>query len=323
MASISLCMIVKNEEKNLARCLDGYRDYMDEIIIVDTGSTDKTKEIAAKYTDKIYDFKWVDDFSKARNYAFSLASCEYIFSADADEVLEGENREKFRILKENLLPEIEIVQMYYGNQLSQNTVYNFDKELRPKLFRRLRTFRWTEPIHETVALDPLVYDSDIVITHKPHDYHGKRDLAVFYKMWQRGEYISKRLHSFYARELMVAGDLEDFNQALPFFLESVQSDRSLDELKEACVVLAKAYLLRGDITGFYKYVMKDISTEGCSESCFLLGQFYEGQGDFEEALTWYQNALEETEPILNIKYGEEYPRERIEEILKKMGESYK
>ena len=63
MITISLCMIVKNEEKVLARCLDSIADLMDEIIIVDTGSSDNTKEIAKKYTDKIYDFAWIDDLS--------------------------------------------------------------------------------------------------------------------------------------------------------------------------------------------------------------------------------------------------------------------
>lgn len=65
MATFSLCMIVKNEQNVLARCLDSMADLMDEIIIVDTGSQDTTKEIAAKYTDKIYDFAWIDDFAAA------------------------------------------------------------------------------------------------------------------------------------------------------------------------------------------------------------------------------------------------------------------
>ncbi len=63
--TISLCMIVKNEERVLARCLDSVADLMDEIIVVDTGSTDRTKEIASRYTDLIYDFVWTDDFSAA------------------------------------------------------------------------------------------------------------------------------------------------------------------------------------------------------------------------------------------------------------------
>ena len=179
--TISLCMIVKNEEKVLARCLDSVADLVDEIIIVDTGSTDHTKEIAAKYTGQIYDFAWIDDFSAARNFAFSKAHMDYIYSADADEVLDEENRERYRWLKENLLPEIEIVQMKYGNQLQFGTVYNFDEEYRPKLFKRQREFVWQEPIHETVRLEPVVYDSDIVITHMPENSHADRDLANFRK----------------------------------------------------------------------------------------------------------------------------------------------
>ena len=99
MITISLCMIVKNEERILKRCLDSVRDLVDEIIIVDTGSTDATKWIAAGYTDKIYDFTLNDDFSAARNFAFSKATKEYIYSADADEVLSEENRRRFRLLK--------------------------------------------------------------------------------------------------------------------------------------------------------------------------------------------------------------------------------
>ena len=77
MATVSLCMIVKNEEKVLGRCLDSAKEIADEIIIVDTGSTDRTKEIAAEYTEKIYDFEWNDDFSAARNESFRKATKDY------------------------------------------------------------------------------------------------------------------------------------------------------------------------------------------------------------------------------------------------------
>ena len=93
--TISLCMIVKNEERVLARCLDSVADLVDEIIIVDTGSTDATKEIAARYTEQIYDFVWQDDFAAARNFSFSKASMDYIYAPDADEVLDAENRARF------------------------------------------------------------------------------------------------------------------------------------------------------------------------------------------------------------------------------------
>ena len=127
MTTISVCMIVKNEEKILSRCLDCLRDIADEIIIVDTGSTDNTKEIAKKYTDKIYDFEWIKDFSAARNYSLSFATKDYIYCADADEVIEPEEQKKFIALKQVLTPDIDIVQMLYTNQLQFNTVYNYSK----------------------------------------------------------------------------------------------------------------------------------------------------------------------------------------------------
>lgn len=220
-------MIVKNEEQVLKRCLDSVRDLVEEIIIVDTGSTDATKRIAAGYTDKIYDFTWIDDFSAARNFAFSKATKEYIYSADADEVLSEENRRRFRLLKETLFPEIEIVQMKYGNQLQNGTVYNFDEEYRPKLFRRLRSFVWEEPIHETVRLEPVVYDSDIVITHMPEQNHAGRDLANFRKQIAQGRRFSRRLYGMYARELFLAGEAQDFLEAENYFRAEVSSpDRS-------------------------------------------------------------------------------------------------
>ncbi|MBQ9385174.1 MAG: glycosyltransferase, partial [Ruminiclostridium sp.] len=81
MITISVCMIVKNEEKQLRACLDSLKPIADEIIICDTGSTDGTKAIAAEYTDRIYDFPWIDDFAAARNFVFSKATMEYIYTA--------------------------------------------------------------------------------------------------------------------------------------------------------------------------------------------------------------------------------------------------
>lgn len=86
MISVSLCMIVKNEEDVLERCLKSVAGLVDEIIIVDTGSTDRTREIATHFTNQIFDFPWQDDFSAAQNEAFSHASMDYCMWLDADDV---------------------------------------------------------------------------------------------------------------------------------------------------------------------------------------------------------------------------------------------
>ncbi|MBQ8596171.1 MAG: glycosyltransferase family 2 protein [Lachnospiraceae bacterium] len=320
MVTISLCMIVKNEEKVLARCLDSIYDLMDEIIIVDTGSTDKTKEIAARYTDKIYDFEWIKDFSAARNFAFSKAGCDYIYSADADEVLNAENREKFKALKEVLMPEVEIVQMYYGNQLSHGTVYNFDRELRPKLFKRLRTFQWIEPVHETVRLLPVVFDSDIEITHLPENPHTGRDLAIFRGIIERGEVLSERLFDFYARELFVSGSPEDFARAEDYFTEIADDENtSAEQMKAAVCVVVRAAALRKDYLKMYRYAMKDIASEGVSEVCYELGEYYFGQKEYKEAVLWFYNAAYQTACILNIHYRGEKPLYRLADCYEALG----
>ena len=304
MITISLCMIVKNEEKVLERCLDSVADLMDEIIIVDTGSSDATPELARKYTDKVYHFQWTDDFSAARNFAFSKASGEYIYSADADEVLSGENRRRFQRLKETLLPEIEIVQMKYGNQLQFGTVYNFDEEYRPKLFRRQREFVWEGPVHETVRMTPVIYDSDIVITHQQEESHGKRDLELFRKYCRRGQSLPDRLHEMYARELMIAGTEEDFLKAEDFFAASAADPaRGAEEVIRACCVAARGARYRKDMAAFFKYASKALAGEPCSEICCELGHYYEETADWDEACIWYYNAVYETTPLLKLESG--------------------
>ncbi|MFP9130818.1 glycosyltransferase [Niallia sp. BSM11] len=92
---VSLCMIVKNEENVLDRCLSSVAHLVDEVIIVDTGSTDKTKEIASKYTSQLFDFEWINDFSAARNYAAKQATGDWILVLDADEFIDEENYQEF------------------------------------------------------------------------------------------------------------------------------------------------------------------------------------------------------------------------------------
>ena len=320
MITVSLCMIVKNESKVLSRCLDSVADLVDEIVIVDTGSTDDTVAIARLYTDRVYDFKWIDDFSAARNYAFSLCECDYIYSADADEILNDENREKFRILKESLDPEIEIVQMYYGNQLENGTVYNFDRELRPKLFKRVRKFTWIERVHETVRTDPVVFDSDIEITHKPLSNHASRDYRVFEDMIRNGEKFSPRLFSFYAKELFVSGEKDDFRKAEDFFTRIADGEETTpDDLRIAICIVVKAAYWRQDYLKMYRYAMKEVAGDPCSEICFLLGSYDEDQRDYKEAAIWYYNAAFECHSILNIKYEKEYALQGLVDVYNNLG----
>ena len=321
MITISLCMIVKNEEDKLAACLDSVKDLVDEMIIVDTGSSDKTKEIAASYGAKIFDFEWTGSFSDARNYSFEQAACDFIYTADADETIDEENRERFRQLKSDIDElDIDVVQMYYCNQLSHNTVYNYDRELRPKLFRRVRNFIWQDPIHETVKLNPTVCNSEIEIWHNPTEDHGERDLTAFRRAVKEGAYISKRLHTMYAKELYMVGTDEDFMLAREFFEESIMDNgRDLDQIKEAACVLAHIAVLDGHAEELLKYSLKDMTTIPSSEMCFELGNYYRNKGDLDEAIVWYYNAAYETSPILDAHRGGDFAMKKIAECYRELG----
>ena len=307
MATISLCMIVKNEEAVLTRCLDSIADLMDEIIIVDTGSTDRTKELAAKYTNKIYDFKWTSDFSAARNFSFSKATMEYIYTADADEILDDVNRERFLRLKSALLPELEIVQMKYVTETEFDTVLNAQKEYRPKLFKRLRTFTWVDPIHETVRLNPVIFDSDIEILHRPQSLHSKRDFSIFIKAFEHDGQFSPKIRTMYAKELLKTGDKKDFMDAKPIFRMILENELSDDARKEASCVLARVYRLEDNKDEFFKLTMKDMLTTPCAEICYELGTYFAAQRDYEEAVLWYYNAAYETESILDVHTSGDLP----------------
>ena len=321
MVTISVCMIVKNEEKMLPRCLDSLSGLWDELIIVDTGSTDETKEIAKKYTDKVYDFTWTGNFSDARNYSFSKAKGDYIYSADADEVLDEENRNRFLLLKKALTPdsEIEIVQMQYGNQLSQNSIYNFDQEYRPKLYKRIRNFVWQEPIHEAVRLSPVVYDSDIIIWHKPHGQHGGRDLTYFEKMIEQGEVLSERIQDIYLRELYFIGDLHNLKKGHDYLVNICKNENSESDLfqKVIAILCKEARLLEKD-KDVLKFALKGVASKGSSELCTELGNYFYEKEEWEEAIIWYYNAAYETECQMSLKAATAEPLKQLVDCYEKM-----
>lgn len=297
MMTFSLCMIVKNEAKILKRCLDSICDLMDEIIIVDTGSTDNTVEIAKQYTDKIYYFEWVEDFSKARNFSFSKATMDYIYCADADEYLDENNHEQLKILKENLYPEIDIVQMMYDT-VANDTVLNIKKEYRPKLYKRLREFTWVDPIHETVRLEPLVFDSDIVITHEPVENHADRDFSIFQRVLSDTGSLSENVSRMYAIELYKVGKAKDFECAREYF----EAIRNIDE--QYIMEYSEAILCRdkriNDAPDFINYAETAFWKLKVSEIAFDIGKYWLDKGEKSKAKEWFIRALKDNNPVVDV-----------------------
>ena len=150
MITVSLCMIVRNEEACLAHCLASVRDLVEEIVLVDTGSTDHTKDIARSFSCRIFDFPWQDDFAAARNFSFDQACMDFCLWLDADDRLLPEDRERFRRLKEELTTETDVVLLPYHTALRSDGSPAFTC-YRERLLLRKDRFRWEGRVHEAIA----------------------------------------------------------------------------------------------------------------------------------------------------------------------------
>lgn len=147
---LSVCMIVKNEEKVLRRCLESICGIADEIIIADTGSTDKTKEIALEYTDQVFEYEWENDFSKARNFAASKAKGEWILAIDADEFVDRDSFLKFKEELRNNPPEYNILAVQVVNFVGENgkdTILNYHE----RLYKNDGSISYYRSIHELLV----------------------------------------------------------------------------------------------------------------------------------------------------------------------------
>jgi GT2 family glycosyltransferase/Flp pilus assembly protein TadD len=222
----SLVMMVKNEEKNIADCAACVRDLVNEMIVIDTGSTDRTKEIATGMGAKVFDFPWVDSFSAARNEGLRHASGEWVFWLDADDRLDEANREKLRVLFGKLGLEQAAYVMdcrCFEAPPRPDTVVNH-----VRLFRRDPRLRWTHRVHEQIlpalrAIGTQVQFCDVEIHHV-----GYRDPALRKAKGQRDlrllEIELKELpdHPFTLFNLGQAyRDIGRPEEALPFLQRSI------------------------------------------------------------------------------------------------------
>ncbi|MEN6350455.1 MAG: glycosyltransferase [Syntrophomonas sp.] len=142
---LSLTMIVKDEEKCLNRCLDSVKDLVDEIIIVDTGSTDKTLDICRSYNAQVFPYKWNNNFAEARNFGLDKVTMDWVLWLDADEELALRNREQLRTLFADYDAISVPLVNYYGEKIDHDQVVQIAQ---PRFFRNHMGFRFENKIHE-------------------------------------------------------------------------------------------------------------------------------------------------------------------------------
>ena len=287
-------MIVKNEENVLARCLEGIKSAVDEIIIADTGSTDKTKEIAKFFGAKVYDFPWKDDFSSARNFSFSKATGDYLLWLDADDVIETASLDRLYALKKRLaLTPADTVMCAYITAIDENGNPTF-KFYRERIVSAKSKPVWQGFIHEYIEQKGEIIYSDFYVTHlKPTERVLKnpfRNLNIYIKNISQGEVLSARDKYYYGRELYY-NKLYDESIAV---LNSALKEKNLWYVNaiEALTVIAdcQAEMKNSDeaISALYKTF--DYGAPRASV-LYRLGKLYADRGLYDASIIFLKGAL--------------------------------
>lgn len=289
MPLISLCIIARNEESVLGRCLDSVADLVDEIILVDTGSTDRTKAAAAEYAAKIYDFPWCDDFSAARNFAISQAVGDYWMWLDADDVIEGENHEKLRRILEH--PDADVVFLPYWLSFDESGAPQMVSQ-RERIFRRSGGYQFTGAVHEAVVPHGRLRYGDAAVSHRklrPGD--PDRNLHIYQQKLRRGESFSPREQYYYARELCDHGAYRAALPVLERFLE--EGSGWAPDCIGACLLCAGCYRRLGHpdtarerLFRSFRYGIPQ------PEVCCEIGSIFLEKGQYQTAAFWYHLAME-------------------------------
>lgn len=290
MATVSLCMIVKNEEETLPRCLGSVRDLVDEIVIVDTGSTDGTVEAARRFTDRVFFFPWRDDFSAARNFSFDQAAGDFCMWLDADDVLEEKDRVRFREMRAALTTETDVVMMPYHTSFSADGKPAFTY-WRERLIRRDAGFRWKGAVHEAIAPRGRILYCGAAVSHrKTRPGDADRNLRIYEAQRARGEAFSPRDTFYYARELMFHGRDEEAAAAFRSFLDG--GGGWVENELQACRDLAACEMRLDRTEASFKALTRALRYgPPRPELCCDLGRFFFDRKDFVTAAYWYEQAL--------------------------------
>lgn len=284
-------MIVKNESEVLRRALDGVKNLCDEIVIVDTGSTDDTKQIAREYTDKVFDFPWCDDFSAARNFALGKITTDYWLWLDADDILSPRTASAISKFMRAGANGADVIMLPYVLSTDGRGKPTFSY-YRERIMKTDGGFRWEGRVHEAVAPHGRIEKLPYPVLHaKPSGRsNGSRNLDIYRRAAARGDVFSPRETYYYARELYFNGDEGGARKEFERFL-TMPGGFYVNKI-DACVMLSRIYRQAGDsesALGFaaYSFIYGPPSGEACCE----LGELYFDKGDYATAAQWYGLAV--------------------------------
>lgn len=278
---LSLCMIVKDEEAVLGRCLASAAAIADEIVVADTGSTDATKDVARRFSARVFDCAWTDDFSAARNFSFEQATGDYLLWLDADDIIPSDMVPAFLTLKERICETN--ADMVVCKYVSGDLCY-----FRERIVKR-GAFRWQGRVHECIAPHGKVLRSDACVLHAGSaKERGARNLHIYQK-WRAEETLSPRDLFYYGRELCynrlyaeAEGVLEEMLAGDGWYVNKIEACRVLSD---CCAAQGKREQAIGALLRSFLY---GVPRGGV---CHALGRRFQEAGRLREAVYWYERAL--------------------------------
>ena len=275
--TLSVCFIVRDEEEVICRALNSCAQFADEIIITDTGSKDKTVEIAKKFTDKVYFFEWIDDFSAARNFCFDKASGDYVMWMDADDIVSYDDAKKIRALVDG--GGFDMAYLLYVSGEDESLSY-----VRERILRRDMGYRFSGIVHEAISPRGKAVYSDARIAHKkvkPRD--PARNLSIYRRV------LDERSLFYYGRELMFNRLYTESAAVLENFLTL---NGWVENKIEACMNLRFVYAALGQNERAISCVLRSfLYAEPRAEACCHLGEYFMKNNNFKAAIYWYERAL--------------------------------
>ena len=322
--TISLCMIVKDEGNSLEWCLDNVKDYVDEIIIVDTGSKDNTIKIAENFGAKIIEHEWKDDFSEARNVSLKYATKDWILVLDADEKISEKDFNKITSLLSNK-EKSDAFYLIQRNYLIKGILSSADassvdddyEESRGyigwspseviRIFRNNKGFLFSNVIHESIKQSVL--DKKGVIKHTDIPIHHfkerKKDSFKQDKTEKYFELCKKQIEltpddpkAYYDLGLMYQS-VENLENALDCFerafdlmsSETLENEESQLKFASILISLAEILIKKGENEQAIVYLKRGHSMFPQSPIILsLLGRAYKESGDTQKSIEFYKRA---------------------------------
>lgn len=302
---LSLCMIVKDEEDCINRCLSSVKSVVDEMIIVDTGSSDRTVEICESFGAKVFNFPWNESFSDARNYGLERATGDWILWLDADEEVDASDVHKLRdiLYSDDFLLSVHLIN-YYGDRPEPDKTFDI---AHTRLFQNHKGFKFNNKIHEMLNVNEVFAASDespIIKTVPIKIYHYgyldtvnetkkkfERNISMLEKELEQKDYspwIEYHIASEYYRVKQYSKAFDYVNRAIMGFLKQLKTPPSLLYRLKYSILISS-----GSIDGAWPGIDRAVSLY----PDYIDLHFYKGlilyvKDSFKEALEVFEHCLE-------------------------------